>query len=406
MSYNEDRYVDRWKLRFVGISKKFSANFNIDQLPQLLLRKRLTFRQTQIIRSMYDALEKFMPNEYEFNFTFVPKFRRHINTYGRVVGGFDTFMLPDGMALTEIRVVLHYPEITIRNERGATHLIRDLFVSFFVTWDENDLNADPIFRFVNGSRSTYTLLEYWSNFVHSHLFSRSLADSSQGKLDFDDFCVGSSDMMSTMSLLCENYSDEMFELLIFQIENFVSWESLEGGPYRQIAYIDKIGEAINTSVDEGVSQYDFVSAYNLFTELVKEDQIKIDLDYRVLRRGSLGIIADNKFNQMFEHPLFKSAFPHLEVVYDPVTGKYRKPVKLEIPERLIDNRYSIKFRDRVYPFTIIVTDECLNFQNRPVETTIHPSIKNHVRSKLQESIPGIQIADTAIRRLNQSNYPR
>jgi hypothetical protein len=47
----------------------------------------------------------------------------------------------------------------------------------------------------------------------------------------ESICMGDTDFAESKNKLSLDYLPEKFELFLFQIDNFVGWESIEGGPY-------------------------------------------------------------------------------------------------------------------------------------------------------------------------------
>lgn len=126
-------------------------------------------------------------------------------------------------------LTIHFPEIEIKNSRDNRHLIRDLYVGLHLTSTYRIGNTS-----VTGTRSTRTIDEVNSNYVHSHLSSYDRA------LDFSHFCLGTG--VINENLLLARDSDPSvnnfgYEILFESLNSFVAWESLEGGPYARITNI-------------------------------------------------------------------------------------------------------------------------------------------------------------------------
>lgn len=140
-----------------------------------------------------------------------------------------------------IEIYVHFPEITITNSRKQSQKINDLFVRFSAKniHVENGYKCDVSFE---GMRTTYSFREMWVRYGHSHLNST---------FEFYQFCTGTSFYNTLIySDLRMNPTEETWLMAFMGLENFVSWESLEGGPYHKIENIRGAEETVSTSALE------------------------------------------------------------------------------------------------------------------------------------------------------------
>lgn len=145
---------------------------------------------------------------------------------------------PEFITIKSLDIYVHFPHLVIKNSEGAEHPIMDLFTRTRVQniRPENDYKCDVYFQ---GRRTTYSLKEMYSGYTHSHL-----PGSEYG---FYDFCTGSSYYNTLLYDLPLKPTEEAWLMLFMGMENFVSWESLEGGPYRKIREIGGMEEDVNDS---------------------------------------------------------------------------------------------------------------------------------------------------------------
>lgn len=121
-------------------------------------------------------------------------------------------------------IMVHFPEVTISNENGRTHLIRDMYAKVGVT-SKGKLGVHPQFH-----RATYTQTECENNYMHSHIPS----------IPFDDLkewrsgCLGSGPIRDTIAQLTIDNAWELWTLLTVQLDQYVHVESLTGGPYHRM----------------------------------------------------------------------------------------------------------------------------------------------------------------------------
>ena len=86
--------------------------------------------------------------------------------------------------------------------------------------------------------------------------------------------MGSSGVKQTIMLLDAGWSKELFQMLLFQIEEFVSWESLDGGPHIEFSRVfNKVGRVVTIlSLDEILELYKLIDTY------LHIDDVEIEID--------------------------------------------------------------------------------------------------------------------------------
>tara|TARA_R110001592_G_scaffold124249_1_gene332990 strand:+ start:9017 stop:10459 length:1443 start_codon:yes stop_codon:yes gene_type:complete len=131
-------------------------------------------------------------------------------------------------------LILRFPEITIKNGRAGKKTLYDLYIK--VEFDENLTVTSRM----QGRRGAITYSEYISGYRHSHLPSSSCSsEDMENMCGWKDFCLGNSEMSAIQrdwqvdrtSSAGEPFNIIQFELFMYQIEAYASWESLGGGPY-------------------------------------------------------------------------------------------------------------------------------------------------------------------------------
>ena len=124
----------------------------------------------------------------------------------------------DRVYCADDNLYIHFPLINISNSLEQRHTIKDMYVKI-------EINRVYIY----GWRKTLSYKEYKSSYSHSH------TPFDTGS--FCKFCLGSSVFNSLVMdvMVCKSRAN--WEMLLLSIENYLSWESLEGGPYRRISDI-------------------------------------------------------------------------------------------------------------------------------------------------------------------------
>lgn len=137
-------------------------------------------------------------------------------------------------------LMIHFPLINITNSKGDTHIIKDLF--FRISLQTIDTSRDRKANIAcEGTRTTYSIKELDSKYTHSHL-------SEKAWRSFSEFCLGSSNFNVLRITLQLTLDENDWWLFLLSIENYLKWESTEGGPYKYMKEIN-----YNSSTDS--SQY-------------------------------------------------------------------------------------------------------------------------------------------------------
>lgn len=170
-----------------------------------------------------------------------------------------------------IEVILYYSNITIRNSSGNGHNIKSLFVKIQLY----SLNDSRMFKFIEikGARFYITDIEYHSKYRHSHL-----PTTQTNKGVFSSFCIGDGIYgvycidVSSDNKIGKNYigiSSDTFDPTIddikvalqsffIAVDNYVQWESAEGGPYISFSSIGNTEEQtiyITTTTPYNITNY-------------------------------------------------------------------------------------------------------------------------------------------------------
>jgi hypothetical protein len=167
-----------------------------------------------------------------------------------------------------------YPEFTITNSHGDSHKIKDLVIVHRIAYNSN--NEGHIYtKRPFGGRFSLTKLEIASSYQQSHL--PGISDWNKRPFDTTRFCVGGDTDVSRMIAEFEVEMDwDRYELYLFCIDSMITWESLEGVPYRKIK---DIKNALNNKVNS-------VTASDVSTLVSKilNDKIPLDVDFYIEKR--------------------------------------------------------------------------------------------------------------------------
>jgi hypothetical protein len=162
-----------------------------------------------------------------------------------------------------------YPKFNITNSQGQSHQIRDLFVLHRFSY--SSFGTFTIKR-PEGGRLSKTVEEIVSHYQQSHLTRHS--EWIKDPFHATDFCLGNDTDVSRMLAEFEAELDwDRLELYLYCVDSMVTWESLEGVPFR---YISSISNSTSTSVSGFDSNY----ADRIIRQILNT-KIPLDVDFYV-----------------------------------------------------------------------------------------------------------------------------
>lgn len=143
-----------------------------------------------------------------------------------------------------------YPKFTITNSSGFSHEIKDLVVLYYLSTGPTDqLNL----RSLSGARFSKTHLEILSNYQQSHLSA--VRDWEENPFQIGNFCLGgTTDMSYLVGEMSMQLDLDRLELLLFSVDSMITWESLEGVPYKYISSIKNADSAVISSFSQRTSE--------------------------------------------------------------------------------------------------------------------------------------------------------
>ena len=194
-----------------------------------------------------------------------------------------------------------YPEIEITNTNKEKHTIKNLVVVFSLKWDSyfRKWKIDEM----GGLRLTLSYLELKKLYSHSHLSSSNLTSNFKS-MTSSKFCLGS----GTLGMSIAEYNTEsdkeksnlILEGILYTLDTYVTWESLEGVPHNYIRNLIPLG---GTPVNTSNLGYHSLKVVNF----LKEDKIPLALDYGVMN-DSIFIKNSLENAEFFKDILQNSSF--------------------------------------------------------------------------------------------------
>lgn len=170
-------------------------------------------------------------------------------------------------------ILVKFPEVTITNENGASVDVKELWVK--VPLLLTLINGVPNCLLENTfkiSRSHFPMSHVLSDYMHSHCQGVPFIN---GNSSFISCCLGSGPIRRTISSLCAEYNEDLWNLFCFELDSYVHTESLSGVPWRYITNIS----SHSLSVD---SRYDnYYTVLNLTFGITVNNMIKDFIPYFV-----------------------------------------------------------------------------------------------------------------------------
>lgn len=121
------------------------------------------------------------------------------------------------------RVVIRFPELEIRNEKGEHRILKELYVAL------NIADSRLIGTFLV-HRTTYTQAEFFSGYMHSHVHPFSFTQ-------WNTPCLGTGPISNTIASLAVSGDANLWMLFLEELRMFLETESIEGVPYIKMSSI-------------------------------------------------------------------------------------------------------------------------------------------------------------------------
>lgn len=126
-------------------------------------------------------------------------------------------------------ITVHFPEVTVKNEKGEHTNIKHLFARVFVRLDGTLVGNFKLLR------SHYTYAHFKNNYMHSHVSNIPLGEHVS---EFQGCCTGSGPINETIYELRSINSDEQWMQFCWDLDKYVTVESIAGIPYHRLVDAD------------------------------------------------------------------------------------------------------------------------------------------------------------------------
>jgi hypothetical protein len=289
-----------------------------------------------------------------------------------------------------------YPEFTITNSNRESHLIKDLVVIHRVAFSNRSNSVYTLQP--QGGRLSKTKLEIASGYQQSHLPSHS--DWINLPFHTENFCVGGDTDVNRMLAEFEIEMDwDRYELYLFCVDSMVTWESLEGVPYRKMNTIKNALNSMVTSVSESYTN-------DLINQIVA-NKIPLNVDFYVAD-GIFRIKPNEKANEFIKNIILQkytyTIYKSILVTRVPNTFDQFLQMKTEnSPTRTFEvvatNAYTIIKGKKMFAKNI--KEDSRNQKPTPIEEYIvYPKFLKNVLNKLESRIYSKAVTKSGIKIYN------
>lgn len=136
---------------------------------------------------------------------------------------FKEYFGEDKVDMQGNHILVWWPALMVSNERGESCYIRNLYARVTV---ENNGSLSGTFSL---NRTEYTYGEWVSLYCHSHVprFHR----SEEGVKEWRHPCLGLGPIRETCCTLNAGYDEDVWRLFLYELDQYVRHESVEGVPY-------------------------------------------------------------------------------------------------------------------------------------------------------------------------------
>jgi hypothetical protein len=281
-------------------------------------------------------------------------------------------------------LIIKFPKITIKNGKGHSRIIHDLYVKLL--FDEK-LNIQENMQ---GRRGALTYSEINSGYAHSHLPSRSFHDEEvYGVCSWRDFCLGSSELSTIQnewkvdrdSVVGDDFNIIHFELYMYQIDAYVRWESLGGGPHIRM---DSIRDKEQATV---ISEYVLNQQYDIILPLLKDVTInfnKLENRFIVDRLALEQKLTTLKVGELIQKTSSGEYIYNNKEGLESILQNIIRYNEL-LSEGIEDGDNDYVFKDKPSP-TYVLDYNLTEEEKSNAEVVIHPDYTKYIANRLERDI--------------------
>ena len=297
-----------------------------------------------------------------------------------------------------IEFVIHFPEFVITNKEDMSHTIRGMYIKLV---PKQALNGELSFKTFRGKRMVATKEEIISQYQHSHIAGRAYTFSteiSDTAFSWKGFCLGSSEIIQALTMLRSKFSVGRFKLFLFQLHEYLIYESIEGTPYKYIHDVIGGGKQIVLNNNTSASYYKKLLAFRERWEVTKEIDFKLE-------NGSVKVIDNDNLEEFLKTSSVVGNYQSKEIAQKDERGNYfgyksigniPSHLRLELAD---EDKISFNFKGEIVKFKI---HEQLEEVEKPF--FINKYIKDYVKTRIEQDIETKRFRGYIIEQLNTPAY--
>jgi len=165
-------------------------------------------------------------------------------------------------------------DIELRNDLGYKFLLREVYIE--TEFAMSTTTGNYKLKSLRMMRTRYNTLEAAAGFMYSHATRIYGVGGNAVNMQWSGCCLGTSSLYQEFSKRYRTVSFFDAEQFIFILQNYVSWESLTGGPYVKME--DVITNTIGESVNVKSKNHDITKeALENFTKIVETGSLEASI---------------------------------------------------------------------------------------------------------------------------------
>lgn len=151
---------------------------------------------------------------------------------------FKEYFGEDKVDMQDNCILVWWPELRVSNEDEEYCYIKNLYARVRVD------NAGTLSGTFSLNRTDYSYDQWISKYCHSHV--QRISRNRESIKTWREPCLGSGPIRETSSTLQVEYDEDVWRLFIYELDQYVRHESLEGVPYIKLRTIGTDPEATNS----------------------------------------------------------------------------------------------------------------------------------------------------------------
>lgn len=360
------------------------------------IERKFSKKSFAAIREIVRTVQSIYPDRWDIQFELYP-----CQDYPELnhITGFNTrYYYPP--KIYQVFIIIHFPELTIRNMDDKSHILKDFFIKLPIAVSKGRSNKDYKIKLelFSGTRTTFTHLELLTNYIHSHMSANPTVDI----IEYHSFCFGSGSLESLFMEYNNSPSSDLLEYILYSIQTYLEYESLETTPHRRMANI--------VLKDEAIPSVHFNAISTVEDQVLRELKRK-EFNFTWEFRNGRYVIADEEEVNDYCLELYEQGnLDSIYICYKSVDGKfytqshnkkaniiqsYRNKMKNE------DSLPCIIFRGEKVRLNIV---EELDMEKIPEDKrVVLPAIVKQIKNIIENAVNLQAIRRSNLRRQSNSN---